>query len=53
VKEGTECFGVFLKSSGADPKTFDEIWGDRGYKIDSVEELPGVIAKIKTRIMAT
>ena len=53
VKEGTECFGVFLKSSGEDPDTFDTIWGDRGYKIDSVEELPGVIAKIKTRIMAT
>jgi hypothetical protein len=51
VKEGTECFGVFLKTSGENPQTFDQIWGDRGYKIDSVAELPGVIAKIKARIM--
>jgi hypothetical protein len=53
LKEGAECFGVFLKSSGVSPETFDKVWGDRGYKIDSVEELPAVIAKIKDRIMAT
>jgi hypothetical protein len=52
-KMGVECFGVFLKSSGSSGATFREIWGERGYEIDQIEELPNIIADIKSRIMTS
>jgi hypothetical protein len=50
IKDGVHCFGVFLRTGGSNGETFRKIWGDRGYEIDSVEDLPGAIEKIRARI---
>lgn len=53
LKQGVECFGVFLRPSAFSGTTFRKIWGDRGYEVNSVTELPTVITKIKSRIMGS
>jgi hypothetical protein len=50
LQAGCEPFGIFLRSSGPSGATFREIWGDRGYEINAVEELPTTIQEILRRI---